>query len=207
MKLPPPTVHRLCLLFRLLDQLSREVSEITSAQLGRFLGITADTIRKDISLLGEVKSGAAGYSLADLKRLIAEELGLGEKKRACIVGLSEIGTGLIASPESFLAGVDLVAGFDGDINRIERMKTSLPLYPAYEIPEVVRKEKIELAALTVGAERAQKMADRLVEGGIRGIVNFSPVVLQVPERVSVRNSYVVEEFRILSAYINLSKGA
>ena len=123
MRLPPPTVHRLCLLVRLLEQLSRDVPEVTSAQLGKFLGVTADTIRKDISLLGKVQSGAAGYSVDDLKRLITEELGLREQQRACIVGLSELGAGLIETSGSFLAGVELVAGFDGDINRIEMMKT------------------------------------------------------------------------------------
>ena len=211
-KLPFPTIHRLCLQYRLLEHIGggdgpedHPIRVISSAQLGRHLGVTADTIRKDISLLGNVESTAAGYSVKDLKRLIAEELGLETRRRACVVGLSDLGAGLLDNPGSFLSGIEVVAGFDGDINRIERMRVSLPLYPAYDIPEVVKKEKVELAALTVEGSIAQKMTDRLVQGGIRGIVNFSPVVLSVPEKVFVRNTYVLEEFRILSSYINLSE--
>ena len=213
LQLPAPTIHRLCLLYRLLEHIApgddgedRHITEISSARLGRHLGVTADTIRKDISLLGDVESSAAGYSAKDLKRLIAEELGLEIRRRACVVGLSDLGAGLIDNPSSFFSGIEVIAGFDGDINRIEMMKTSIPLYPAYDIPDVVKKEKIVLAALNVEGGTAQKMADRLVAGGIRGIVNFSPVVLSVPEKVFVRNTYVLEEFRILSSFINLDKG-
>ena len=212
MGLPLPAVHRLCLLYRLLEHIVEGddpedgiSAEISSSRLGGYLGVTGDTIRKDISLLGDVKSSKAGYAAMDLKRLIAGELGLEIRRRACVVGLSDLGTGLIENPSSFLSGIELIAGFDSDINRIERMKTIFPLFPAYDIPDVVKKEKIELAALTVEGDTAQKMANRLVKGGIRGIVNFSPVVLKVPETVFVRNTYVLEEFRILSSYIKLDK--
>lgn len=207
MKISEATLKRLTQIYRTLSRMIRFEqfdASISSAQLGELIGVPSHTVRKDISCLGEIGSSGRGYDIVKLHGFLAEELGLDRPKRAAVVGIGKIGTALIEYGKFGNSGFDVVAGFDADVNRIEAMKSDVPLYPAYDIEEMVRREKIELAFLTVPAEAAPRSLERLMAGGIKGVVNFSPLILK-SEEIHIRNVDLTGELTLLSAMVNLGE--
>jgi redox-sensing transcriptional repressor len=206
---PKPTIVRICHIYRVLGELENDgVKTATSGVLGDRIGVSAHSVRKDLSLLGETGTNGARYNVSRLRVLIGEKLGLNAVKKACIVGVGRLGQAIIDYGQFALNGYEIVAGFDSSVNRLETIKTQVKLYPAYQIPEIVKSEGIELAILTVPSESAQLSADRLVEGGIKGIVNFTPTVIKFnKDDLFVVQIDVVREMHVLSALISLSSKA
>lgn len=205
-KIPLPAVARLCAIYRLLRDLSLQgVTLISSSALGEMLGVGAHNIRKDISCLMETEagSGKSGYDVKRLKELIAGRLGFDNEFRACVVGLGRLGLALVRNERLFGEKIRVAAGFDSDVNLVETIKAGIDVYPSYEISEVVRRLNVELAVLTVPAANAQECANRLVRGGVRGILNFTSTVIKTEPAVKVRNVDLTGELQILSALVYL----
>jgi redox-sensing transcriptional repressor len=205
-EIPRPSVARLCKLFWLLDEMrdQQDVS-ISSREIGSRLGIAHHTVRKDISYLGDAGCAGAGYNAEKLKLRISSALGLSIERKACIAGLNPLGTALLTNSALITKGFTIVAGFDTSINRLETISTTVPLYPTYDIVSVVSRNSIELAILTVQDQNAAEIGERLMEGGVRGIINFSPVVLQSTRTdVYISNMDIAGEFRYLSALFSLA---
>jgi redox-sensing transcriptional repressor len=174
-------------------------------------GWPSHTIRKDISCLGGDEPGHTvgncnGYAPETLIPAIKKALGLDRRRRFCVAGLGRLGSAYL-NVGSFEFGsanqgeFELAAGFDTNVNRVEILTSPVPLYPAYKMGEVIRRFAIEMALLGVPGEAAQAAAEKLAAAGIRGIVNFAPVVLQLPLEVAVRNVYVLDELRELAIQI------
>ncbi len=200
--IPEPTIERLCRIFRLLDEKERgDTASISSGAIEKETGIPAHTVRKDISQLGSLKSGKEGYDIKGLKDLIENTFSLNVPRRSCVVGLDMLGSAMLNNNQIINAGYKIVAGFDSNINRMEMMDTDIPLFPTYEIEKKVREYSIDFAIIAVKPEKAKETAEKLIRGGIKGIINFSPVILNFEDNIIVRNIYLVEEFRLLSAMI------
>jgi redox-sensing transcriptional repressor len=173
---------------------------ISSSELASRLGIAAHSIRKDISFLGEAGNTGAGYDVERLKGLLKERFAFGEEKRTCVVGLGLIGSAILENSQFAASEFKIVAGFDSSINRLETIKTDVDLFPAYQIAEIVKRLKIHFAIIAVPPSSAQDIADRLIEGDIKGILNFAPVVIRTNrDGVFVKNMNIAGELRILSA--------
>ncbi len=200
--IPEPSVERLLTLTRLLDHL--DVQYITSGEIESRTGWSSNTIRKDISYIEGSFASPSGYDRQKLAAAIKATLGLDKPHRFCVVGLGRLGSAYLNYSVFQEEGYELVAGFDSSVNRIEILRSPVPLYPAYKMGEVISRFQISLALLCVPPEEAQKTAERLVAAGIKGIINFAPVVLQVPEGIHVRNVNVVDELRAISATIQCS---
>ncbi len=207
MKISEAALKRLTQVYRTLSRVIRFESHdesISSAQLGKLIGVPSHTIRKDISCLGEIGSSGRGYNIEKLHAFIALNLGLDTPKKAAVVGIGKIGSALIEYGRFGNSGFDVVAGFDADVNHIEAMRSDVPLHPAYDIEEIVKRENIELAFLTVPAEGAEKSLERLISGGIKGVVNFSPLILK-SEKIHIRNVDLTGELTLLSAMITMGE--
>ena len=198
--IPLPAVERLTKLFSLLQKIKKEGKEkISSAELGSFTGFHAHNIRKDISMIGALESGKGGYSMESLENVISSTFGFKKKKRVCVAGLDMLGAAMLSNPDAGYSEFEIAAGFDSNTNRMEMISTKVPLFHLYEIEEKVKALGIEYAILAVSPENAIKTAERLIAGGIKGILNFSPVIIVPKNGVQIRNIYLVEELRLLSA--------
>ena len=206
-KLPGSTIERLSLLFQFCGKLQGEgITRVSSTEIGAAMGIPAHTIRKDINFLGEIGDTGSGYDVARLKAHLSDSMGFDRVRKTCIVGLGRLGSALLEYNQFNPSGFSIEAGFDSNINRLETIRTGIPVFPAYEIPEVVKRKNIELALLTVPAAFAQEAARALEEGGIRGIINFAPVsVSTASDSVIVRNMNVVNELRVISSLLDTKK--
>lgn len=204
LQIPDPSVERLLQLTRVLDACSAR--NISSSEIENRTGWSSHTIRKDISFLPGELAGASGYSVKALNQAIKQHLGLAETRKICVVGLGRLGSAYLNFPAFGEEGFQLLAGFDSSVNRVEILQSPVPLYPSYKMKEVISRNGIELALLCVPAAAAQTVAVTLAEAGIKGIVNFAPVMLELPAALCVRNVYVVDELRALSAKIACSEG-
>jgi len=202
-KIPVPTVERLTILCTILDKLENDgVTNVSSSELGKMTGVQPNTIRKDINFIGQ-PGAEAGYSVKLLKSTIELGLGLQLHRKACIVGLGDLGATILNFSGFLGSNIKIEAGFDSSINRLETFRTDIPLFPAYRIEEIVKNMQIEIGVLTVSPSAAQAVTEKLIQGGIKGILNFTPVVIKTNNtNIAVRNIHMLEEFRILSALIS-----
>ncbi|HUI93946.1 MAG TPA: redox-sensing transcriptional repressor Rex [Chitinivibrionales bacterium] len=206
--IPLPSLSRLLTVYRLLEQLEKDgIASVSSSEIGKILGYKPDSIRKDVSFLGEVGNFGGGYEVQKLKRHISTKLELEKKRKTCIVGLGRLGTAILNYDDLLRNGFIVVAGFDSNINKLETINTALELFPAYEIAEIVRRKEIEIGVIAVPARSAQETADRLMEGGIKGIINFSPVAIEVKNSVMIRNIDLLGECMLLSTLLTFEENA
>jgi redox-sensing transcriptional repressor len=198
--IPQPTLIRLCGIYQFLSVMEKDgILRISSNELEKKIGIPSHTIRKDINYLGEIGYIGSGYDVTRLKNHIAMKLRFPNDQKACIVGLGHLGSAILYSPRRAGEGFTIVAGFDSNVNKLETIKTAVPLFPSCDIPDVVRRMGIEIAIIAVPPQNAQEVTGRLVEGGIKGIVNFAPTIINPgKEGVFVRNIDIAVECRILS---------
>ena len=187
--IPAPSKKRFLIFEKLLAQTSQK--KITSVELAALTGWGEATIRRDISLL-ELHNGVSnGYDVEIVRAAICAALNIGEKKslkhNCCIVGLGKLGEALLASSSFTSTPFELVAGFDTNVNKIEIMKSAVPLFPTLDLESKIRSLKIEYAVLAVPDEKAQFMADRLASYGIKGIVNYTNVILNLDKKIRVEN--------------------
>ncbi|MCL2128496.1 MAG: CoA-binding protein, partial [Treponema sp.] len=133
--------------------------------------------------------------------LIKKGLGLDRRRKFCVVGLGRLGSACLNFPPPELAEFELAAGFDSNVNRVEILRSAAPLYPAYKMAEVISRFGIEIALLCVPAGSAQAAADKCAEAGIRGILNYAPVALNLQPEIAVRNVFVTDDLRSLAVKI------
>ncbi len=191
-----PAKERLLYLMRVLDHAG--VNLITSGEIEQKTGWSSHTIRKDISYLGGDFGSAMGYDVETLKGAIRSALGLNRKRTFCIVGLGRLGSAYLNFDGYTEEGLELAAGFDSSVNRVEILKSPVPLFPVYKMAEVISRFHIEMALLCVPGSAAQQSAEKLAAAGIKAIVNFAPVVLDLGPEIFVRNVYVVNDLRALA---------
>ncbi len=194
MAITKPTAERLSQLARLLEQRGNHHAPISSAEIEQITGWTSTTIRKDISTLnaGPEIATNSGYDGERLAAAIKHALGF-------IVGLGRLGSAFLEYSGFAGSPFTLCAGFDSNVNRIEILKADFPLYPTFKMKEVIARLGIESAILCVPPAHAQAAADKLVECGITGIVNFTPAVLSVPQGIGIENVSIIDALGSLTA--------
>lgn len=185
---PDVVIGRLPLYARSLRYLLQEgITSVSSQELGDRINVTAAQIRKDLSYFGEFGKQGIGYDVEKLLAQIEAILGLTQEWAVALVGIGHLGEA-IARYEGFRSqGIRIVALFDSDANKIGTAINGLQIMSDTQIEPMCRSHNIHLAIIAVPATRAQEVADMLIAAGVRAILNYAPVVIQVPEGVWVRN--------------------
>ena len=185
---PDVVIGRLPLYARSLRYLLQEgVTSVSSQELGDRINVTAAQIRKDLSYFGEFGKQGIGYDVEKLLAQIEDILGLSQEWSVALVGIGHLGEA-IARYEGFRSqGIRIVALFDSDPNKLGTAINGLTISVDSEIEPICREHGVRLAIISVPASRAQEVADMLIGAGVRAILNYAPVVIQVPEGVWVRN--------------------
>lgn len=202
-KVPPTTVQRLPLYLRCLVQASAmHMPVVNSLQIAEMAGTNAAQVRKDLSYLGEFGTRGIGYDVDALITHLSKQLGLTEHRRVAIVGFGRLGAALQSYPGFSDRGMRVVAVFDSDPAKVGTQVDGMTVDSVDDLEEVVRREGVEIAVITVPGNAAQEVADRLVASGVRAIMNYAPALLSVPEGVEVRQADLAAELQILSFHLN-----
>lgn len=197
-KIPQSTVRRLSHYLRSLEGFEEEGGTVSSEELAARGQTTAAQVRKDLSHFGSFGKRGLGYRVDELRSRLRTILGINREWRVALVGAGRIGLALFEYPAFRSRGYECVAIFDADPDKIGRMWGDLPIRSPDEFETAVRELNIELVILAVPAESAQEMAARAVSGGVKGILNFAPIRLNVPPAVPVEDVNLVMELEALS---------
>lgn len=194
-KFPDTVINRLTLYHCILvEYIKNGLETITSSNIAALLKIDDSQVRKDISLLKNTGKSRVGYVVLELKNSIEKTLGFERPKNAFIVGAGNLGIALANYNNFTDYGLNVVALFDNDKNKIGKTIKDKEICDIIELPSLAEKLNIEMAILTVPMDAAQKTVDFLVESKIKYIWNFSPTVLIVPEGVEVWNENLMGNF-------------
>jgi len=184
-KVPDETVKRLPLYLRGLLFPPQGLQEnISSRKLADLLGVNHWQIRKDFSYFGDFGTPGVGYNVEKLTKQIKKILKLNVVHKAALVGVGNIGSAILAYPGFKIYGLDIAAVFDNNPRKIGRKVENITVEDVTKLGSLKRR-KITLGIVAVPRENAQEIADRLVEVGIRGILNFSHCHVNVPKKVKV----------------------
>ena len=182
------TIDRLPLYFRTLRLVEEEEMQIISSdELGRRLDITPEQIRKDLATFGQFGRKGIGYDVHELKDKIANILGLHNEWRLAIVGVGHLG-GALANYVNFASlGFSVVALFDKNTEIVGSEVNGIKINDSRYMKRVIKKESVDIGVITVPANQAQSVADKLVAAGVKGIWNFAPIKLSVPPEIPLVN--------------------
>lgn len=196
------TIDRLPLYYRTLRLAQDDGMDIISSdELGRRLELTPEQIRKDLALFGQFGKKGVGYYVNELKFNVGKILGLDNHWNIVIVGIGHLGVAL-ANYQNFIAlGFNLVALFDNDPNIIGKTVNHVKVKSIDELQSCAKNLKIDIGVIAVPAQFAQQVADKLVKANIKGIWNFAPVKMRVPEDVKIVNEDLSVGLSRLSYYI------
>jgi redox-sensing transcriptional repressor len=183
--IPKVAATRISRYLRHLEELQNRGETTTSSrELGAALGVTAAQVRKDLGYFGQFGFPGLGYKISNLIPDIRQILGTDRSWNVAMVGIGNLGNALLRYKGFAAHGFRITAIFDSNPKLVGKSVEGLVVSSAEKIGQVVREKAIELAILSVPAPAAQEIANRLVEAGIRGIYNFAPVILTLPEEVA-----------------------
>ncbi len=199
-KISESTVRRLSQYLRILEaRETRPGTTVSSTDLAAEAGTTAAQVRKDLSLFGSFGKRGLGYATGDLADHLRTILGLERVWRVALVGAGRIGSALFEYADFRRRGFDIVAVLDNDPGKIgTKWSGAVEVEDVAGLETVLRRESVDVVILAVPASAAQEVGDRAVAAGVRGILNFAPLQLRVPEDISVQDVNVVTELEALS---------
>ena len=187
-QIPDIVIGRLPVYLRALQQMAQEGRQVTSSQeLGERLGISAAQIRKDLSQFGEFGKQGTGYNIEYLADQVREILNVNKVWAVAIVGAGDIGRALAGYNGFNERGFRIKMIFDNAPSRIGQQHGDFTIKDSATMKEEIRAAGIKMAMIAVPAAYAQAVADQLVEAGVKAILNYAPVNLNVPPGVRVQN--------------------
>ena len=184
-KLSRATAQRLSHYLRSLGSSARHGGTVSSVELAHAVGVSAAQVRRDLAALGHLGQRGVGYDAAGLANAIRKTLGIHREWRACLVGVGNLARALLRYRGFQDQGFQIVALFDTDPAKIGRLVEGLTVEPLAALAARVPELRIELGVLTVPSEPAQAIADALIAAGVKGLLNFAPVLLRTPPTVRV----------------------
>ena len=175
--------------------------KVFSDNLADAIGVTPSQVRKDFSIFDLSGHKKGGYLIDDLIHKINKILGKEEVEKVIIVGCGNIGTALMRYNGFEKEFIKVVAAFDNNPAKINP-NAQIPIFPMEELFDFIVKEKIRTAILAVPDQAAQHVVDTLVSAGVKGVLNFSPLYLRVPEDFIISNVNLEVELEGVIYFVN-----
>lgn len=199
LKIPEATVSRLSVYSRYLTEVEKQnIISISSGEIAEGVGGTPAQVRKDLAYFGEFGTRGVGYNVKQLNQEIMGILGLDKGWNVILIGAGNLGSALSQYRGFKERGFKIIGVFDNDLNKVGLKLNGLPIYAVNQMADFIAKNDVSIGIIAVPAEYAQDIADILVETDIKGILNFAPIVLTIPEEVEVRNVDLTVNLEVLT---------
>lgn len=193
-QLPDKTVERLSQYRRaLLQSLDGGKTNIFSHELANLIHVTAVQVRRDIMLIGYSGTLRKGYDIRELIELIGNIIDTESSQKVAVVGIGNLGRALISYFKGRRPKLNMVAAFDTNPEKVNRLYAGVACYPFDQLADVVKKEGITIGVITTPASETAQVADNMVQAGIRGILNYTPTPLHVSSNV------YLEEYNMITS--------
>ena len=194
-----PTIRRLPMYLRILRRYKAEgIESISSKELSREMGLEPIGVRKDLSFTGFVGKPRYGYNIAELYDALNSIVAWDSKSEAALIGVGHLGSALSGYSGLNKYGLKIAVAFDIDPAVIGTEIHDIPILSLDELPKIVQRTQLKMGILCVPSGAAQDAADLMVESGIRGIWNFTPIKLNVPDNVVVQQEDLASGLAVLS---------
>lgn len=196
-------IKRMPKYYRYLGELVKnDVDRISSKELGEKIGFTASQIRQDLNNFGDFGQQGYGYNVKELHNQIGTILGVGKEYKAVLIGAGNIGQAIANYSRFTDIGLGITAIFDANPKLVGMRIRDVEIKDIDELKGYLEENHIDMGILCVPRINAQKVCDVLVNGGVRGIWNFAPIDLHVPETVKVENVHLSESLLTLVYQMN-----
>ncbi|MCS7231043.1 MAG: redox-sensing transcriptional repressor Rex [Elusimicrobiota bacterium] len=179
------TITRFSLYYQLLLK-PYEKEFISSKEIADQLGFTPEIIRKDLALLGQLGVPKKGYKVSILLEKISNVLGINKNWNVVIIGCGKLGSALMKYPGFKKHKFSIIAGFDISKKVVNKKINGIKIYHLNNLKNFAKKHKIDIAVITVPQEEAQTTINYVISCGIKGILNFTPAVVNPPYRSNVK---------------------
>jgi redox-sensing transcriptional repressor len=203
--LPHKTIERLSQYRRaLLICQENEKTHIFSHEIASIQHITAVQVRRDLMLIGYSGSLRQGYNIEELINLIGEIIDSEELMKVAVMGLGDLGRALVNYLHDKRSKLNIAAIFDVNPEKTGNIFNGVPCYPVEQIQKIIRQENISIGIITVPAKQAPVTAGRLVDAGIKGILNYTPTPIQVPDNVYLEEYDMITSIEKVAFYVKLA---
>ena len=200
--IPRKTIYRLSLYYRALQRLrANKIETVSSAALAKAAGVKPTQLRKDLTYFGQFGTRGLGYSVEALSLRLTEALGTTRLQPVILVGAGHLGSALLRYQGFAREGFEVVAAFDLVASKVRARELGVKVLTMNKLTEFVPANHVKMAILTVPAHVAQEVTNDLVAAGVLAILNFAPIILQVPDNVVVNNVDLAIELENLSYFI------
>jgi redox-sensing transcriptional repressor len=200
--IPRKAVYRLSLYYRVLERLNQNrIETVSSDALAKAAGVKPTQLRKDLTYFGQFGTRGLGYKVESLLAKLTGVLRTTRFQPVILVGAGNLGSALLRYDGFAKEGFEIVAAFDIRPEGAKTDNCKVPIQPVEQMKEFVREHSIKLAILAVPGVAAQEVTNQLAEAGIQAILNFSPLILQVPAHVVVNNVNLAIELENLTYFI------
>lgn len=201
--IPKATAKRLPIYYRYLNILhDAGTKRISSTELADAVQVDSATIRRDFSYFGALGKRGYGYDVDNLLAFFTEILNQGHLTNVALVGVGNLGHALLNFNFHKDSNVRISAAFDVNDKIVNTIQAGVPIYPMTELKQQLRDQQIQVVILTVPTGVAQEVTDEAVESGVKGVLNFTPLRLAVPENVRVQNVDLTNELQTLIYFID-----
>lgn len=201
-KLPDKTVERLSMYRRaLLSYQAGGQHHIFSHEIANLLHITPVQVRRDIMLIGYTGTLRQGYDIRELIDIIGKIIDTRDGQKIAVVGIGNLGRSIMGYFNGKRTKLTIVAAFDNNIDKIDKIYAGVPCYHTDNLIEVIKKEGITIAVISVPGEAAVQTAETLVMAGIKGIFNFSPKPLNVPPHVYLQEYDIITMLEKIAYFV------
>ena len=180
---------------------TKGIKKISSNELSEMIGYTASQIRQDLNTFGEFGQQGYGYEVDKLYREINKILGLDREYKTVVVGVGNLGQAITNYTYYYKIGFNIIGLFDVNPRIIGNVINDVEVLDSADLEDYVSREGIDIGIICVNRENAQQVADSLVAGGVRGIWNFAPIDLIVPEDVALESVHLSDSLHALSFMI------
>jgi len=206
LKIPEATIIRLSVYSRYLHQLEKNgITTVSSGEIDEGVNGSSAQVRKDRAYCGDFGIRGVGYNVRDLNEQIIKILGLTSRWNVVIVGAGNLGSALGQYKGFQERAFNILAVFDNDITKIGLKIGGVPIYPISQLADFVKREQVQIGIVAVPAPYAQEVVDIFVDAGIKGILNFAPRVISVPDEVELRNVDLAVNLEILTYNMAMNK--
>jgi redox-sensing transcriptional repressor len=199
---PEVVIDRLPVYARTLALLESQGRQVVSSQeLGDELGVTPAQIRKDLSYFGRFGKQGRGYNVQRLAGELRRILGLDQEWSMVLVGVGNLGRAIISYKGFAPEGFKIVAAFDTHAETIGKSYGGIKVHSVKSLPQFLKSNPADIGIVAVSASAAQEVADVLVECGVKGILNYAPVALRVPEGTQLKDIEPVLALQSMTYYL------
>jgi len=205
-KLPGKTVERLSEYRRtLLGCLAENQSYIFSHDLANLLHITAVQVRRDLMLIGYSSVLRKGYDVRELIQTIGRIIDSEEGINVAIIGIGNLGRAVTGYFRGKRSKLNVVASFDNDPQKVNKMISGVKCYHIQDMEHIIRELKIQIAILSVPADFAKSTCESVVRFGIKGILNFTTVPLNVPPGTHLEEYDMITSIEKVAYFVKENK--